>query len=205
MVAHTALRGTASDSAWRRIGFCGIPGVRASDSAWPRIGFGVGPPSPPRKPAGFARRPRVSNSARAAIPGSGPVSKSAQPAHRPSTGSPQPRPQPRPGPAHRAMHRPPTGVGGGRGSSATGNRAGGSRWASRRHPGGCSGRGGRPARRAVGRNPGGITGTSRGNLGITHPRPRNPGSESCKKACTSKRAGPITAGSAVQRQASSAA
>lgn len=198
--------GRAYGSAWEGIGLCveahrilrGFRGfahrirrARASDSA-----SGLARPLGNRP---VSRRPRVSNSARAAIPGSGPVSKSARPAHRPSTGSPQARPQPRPGRAHRAVHRPPTGRGRGRGRrlpetgpAAPGGRRGGI-------PAGV--RAGRTARAASGRPESGRDNGDESWESWDNPPPP-PESRDRNRA---RRFGTSPAGSAVQRQASSAA
>ncbi len=182
--------GCAYGSAWIGIGLCveahwilrGFRGfahrilrARASDSA-------SGPGQVPGiRPVSIGAR--VSNSARPGDPGSDPVSNSAPPLHRCSTGIRPPRPQacpparppPIPRAVHRAVHRTM--------HSALHSRATGPRGA-----GGEERRGpppepprplhGRSAAASAGRCRirRGITGTSRGNLGITRPGQRNPGS-----------------------------
>lgn len=178
--------GCAYGSAWIGIGLCvephrilrGFRGfahrilrARASDSA-------SGPGQVPGiRPVSI--RPRVSNSARPGDPGSDPVSNSAPLLHRCSTGIRPPRPQacpparppPIPRTVHRAVHRALH-------SRATGPRRRGGR--GRRSPPLEPPRPlhGPSAAASAGRCRirRGITGTIRGNLGITRPGQRNPGS-----------------------------
>lgn len=171
--------GCAYGSAWIGIGLCvephwilrGFRGfahrilrARASDSA-------SGPGQVPGiRPVSIGAR--VSNSARPGDPGSDPVSNSAPPLHRCSTGIRPPRPQAcppaRPPPIPRAVHRTMHRAFNSRATGPRGRTAGGLR-PSLHGPSTAASAGRCRIRR-------GITGTSRGNLGITRPGQRNPGS-----------------------------
>lgn len=175
MVAHTGLRGSASDSAWSRIGFCG-------DSGGSRIGFCV--------PAHRIRRRAPAKSPESGRFRFAPAYRTLRgreireptpyrTLRRCSTGIHPPRPQacpparppPIPRTVHRAVHRALH-------SRATGPRRRGGR--GRRSPPLEPPRPlhGPSAAASAGRCRirRGITGTSRGNLGITRPGQRNPGS-----------------------------
>lgn len=169
---HRTLRGGALDSA-------GISGVRASDSACPRIGFGVGPRPSPRNPAGFDWRPRIELCAagRSGIrprielcaapppvlhrdPPTVPTGLPAGPATADPQGGAQGGAQVLAQPGHRA-------AGGGEGEERRGTPPEPPR--PLHGPSAAASAGRCRIRR-------GITGTSRGNLGITRPGQRNPGS-----------------------------